>query len=285
VFLAGFYPQAELWRPVAAFVLLCAALIPVLYERLPRRRTWLWLSAIYPLVAFALLAGRLGLTPVPTADWGGLLLTLVVGASGIIASLPIGILLALGRQSDLPVISALCVAFIELVRAVPLITLLFMASVMLPLFVSDGESIDKLLRALIVVSLFASAYMAEVIRGGLQAIPRGQVEAAEALGLGYWQTMSLIVLPQALRIVIPGIVNTFIGLFKDTTLVSIIGLMDLLGVAEAALQDTSWVGRPGGLFLEAYGFVALVFFVFCYLMSQYSLGLEGRLAQGQGARA
>ena len=178
-----------------------------------------------------------GLTPVETSQWGGLLVTLVVAITGIVASLPLGILLALGRRSKMPV-SAGCSrsVFIEFVRGVPLITVLFMASVMLPLFLPPGVNFDKLLRALIGVALFSSAYMAEVVRGGLQAIPKGQYEAADALGLGYWQKMGLIILPQALKLVIPGIVNTFIGLFKDTTLVSIIGMFDLLGIVQPGFQ-------------------------------------------------
>ena len=237
-----------------------------------------------PIAALLVLLSGSGLTSVGTANWGGLLLSLVVGVTGIVASLPLGILLALGRQSSLPIVRAVSVFLIEVPRGVPLITLLFMASVMLPLFVPEGVSFDKLVRALVVVALFASAYMAEVIRGGLQAIPKGQAEAAAALGLGFWQTTTFIVMPQALRIVIPGIVNTFIGLFKDTTLVMIIGLYDLLGIANAALQDPDWLGRPGGVFLEAYFFVAAVFWVFTFGMSQYSAWLEKRLDTGHGAK-
>ncbi len=277
-FMFGFYPTAELWRPILAFALLCFAVMPWLREDMAARRTAMKLSLLFPIIAFVLLAGGLGLEKVETSQWGGLMLTLVVGVSGITASLPLGILLALGRQSDLPVIKSLSVAFIELIRGVPLITVLFMASVMLPLFLPEGVTLDKLLRALIMVALFAAAYMAEVIRGGLQAIPKGQIEAAQALGLGYWRTMILIVLPQALRIVIPGIVNTFIGLFKDTTLVAIIGLFDLLGIAQNALTTTAWQG----LFIEAAVFVAAVFWVFCFSMSRYSQKLEQRLKATAG---
>jgi general L-amino acid transport system permease protein len=196
---------------------------------------------------------------------------------GIVSSLPIGVVLALGRRSEMPVERMLCVGFIELIRAVPLITVLFMASVMLPLFLPAGVNFDKLLRALVGVALFSSAYMAEVVRGGLQAIPKGQYEAAKALGLGYWKMMGLIVLPQALRIVIPGIVNTFIGLFKDTTLVLIIGLFDLLGMVQAALTDAAWLGFA----LEGYVFAGAGFWIFCFAMSRYSMRLERRLSAGE----
>ena len=182
-------------------------------------------------------------------------------------------LLALGRRSQMPIISSLCVIFIEFIRGVPLITLLFTANVMLPLFLPDGISPDNLLRALVAVTLFQSAYMAEAIRGGLQAIPRGQVEAARSMGLSYWQSTRKIILPQALRISIPPIVNTSIGLFKDTSLVLIIGLFDLLGIGRAALADMSWIK----LYYEVYVFVSLVFFIFCFAMSRYSLYLEKKL--------
>ena len=207
-----------------------------------------------------------------------MLVTLIVAVTGIVASLPIGILLALGRRSKMPAIRLLSVTFIEMVRGVPLITVLFMASVMLPLFLPSGVNFDKLLRALVGVALFSSAYMAEVVRGGLQAIPKGQYEAARALGLTYWMMMIFIILPQALRIVIPGIVNTFIGLFKDTTLVSIVGLFDLLGIIQAGFADQKWVSpttAPTG-YLGA----AFIFFVFCFAMSRYSMYMERRLATG-----
>jgi His/Glu/Gln/Arg/opine family amino acid ABC transporter permease subunit len=210
---------------------------------------------------------------VETPLWGGLFLTLVIAVVGIVASLPIGIVLALGRRSNMPVVSAVCVAFIELWRGVPLITVLFMASVMFPLFMPEGLTFDKLLRALIGVTMFSAAYMAEVIRGGLQAIPRGQYEAAQALGLSFWKSMGLIILPQALKLVIPGIVNTFIGLFKDTTLVLIIGLFDLLGMVQLAGSNPDWLGFSH----EGYVFAAFVFFIFCFSMSRYSQHLEKKL--------
>ncbi len=278
-FVYGFYPAPERWRVDVAFVVLAGAVAPLFSERLRRRR---WVSAalvvVGPPLAVALFAGGVaGLAAVETARWGGLMLTLIVAGVAIAASLPIGVLLALGRASDLPVIRALSIAFIELWRGVPLITVLFMAAVMLPLFLPEGVTMDKLVRALIGVSLFAGAYMAEVVRGGLEAVPRGQVEAAHALGLGYWRTMGSVVLPQALRVMIPGIVNVFVALFKDTTLVLIIGLFDFLGIIKAALSDPDWLGFA----VEGYVFAAVVFWVFCFSMSRYSARLERRLG---GAR-
>ncbi len=220
----------------------------------------------------------LGLVHVETSNWGGLLVTLVVAITGIVASLPLGILLALGRRSELPLIRYLSIGFIEFWRGIPLITVLFMSSVMLPLFLPDGVEFDKLLRALIGVALFSAAYMAEVVRGGLQAIPKGQYEGAMALGLSYPQMTRLIILPQALKIVIPGIVNTFIGLFKDTTLVLIIGLFDLLGAIQSAFSDAAWatpVTSPTGYLLAA-----SMFWVFCFSMSRYSQHLEHKLDTG-----
>ncbi len=219
-----------------------------------------------------------GLKYVETSQWGGLLVTLVVAVTGIVASLPIGILLALGRRSQMPVVKLFSVAFIELWRGVPLITVLFMASVVLPLFLPPGTNFDKLLRALVGVALFSSAYMAEVVRGGLQAIPKGQTEAAQALGLTFWQNMGLITLPQALKLVIPGIVNTFIGLFKDTTLVGIIGLYDLLLIIGTANTDQNWAApqtHSTGLFSAA-----LIFWIFCFAMSRYSMFMERQLDTG-----
>jgi len=242
-------------------------------------RAWITflLIFIYPFIAYFLWVGDgFGLEYVETAKWGGLFLTLVVAGTGIAASLPIGILLALGRRSDMPVVRLASIIFIELWRGVPLITVLFMSSVMLPLFLPEGVNFDKLLRALIGVALFSAAYMAEVVRGGLQAIPKGQYEAAEAMGLGYWQMMRLIVLPQALKLVIPGIVNTFIGLFKDTTLVLVIGLFDLLGIVQAATTDPQWLGMA----VEGYVFTAFVFWIFCFGMSRYSMHIERKLHTG-----
>ena len=274
-FMYGFYPEVERWRVNSTFLLFGVACLPLFVPSFPRK-AWVgaFLLIVYPVIGFILLVGGvLGLPVVETRLWGGLMVTLVVAAVGIAASLPIGVVLALGRRSTMPIIRAICTAFIEFVRGVPLISVLFMASVMLPMFLPEGMSIDKLLRALVGVTLFAGAYMAEVVRGGLQAIPRGQFEAAAALGLGYWRMMGLVILPQALRIVIPGIVNTFIGLFKDTTLVLIIGLFDLLGIIQAAAADPNWLGFT----IEGYTFAAVVFWIFCFSMSRISLLLERRL--------
>jgi general L-amino acid transport system permease protein len=234
----------------------------------------------YPLVMRWLLStsGLIFLTPVPTELWGGLLVTLVVAAVGIAGSFPVGIALALGRRSRMPFARWASVSFIEFVRGVPLITVLFMSSVMLPLFLPAGVSFDKLVRALVGVALFAGAYMAETIRGGLQAIPRGQFEAGEALGLSYAQRMGLIVLPQALKLVIPGIVNSFVGLFKDTSLVLIIGLFDVLGIVQLNLTDAKWFANSTAM--TGYVFAGLVFWIFCFGMSRYSQLVERRLAAG-----
>lgn len=237
------------------------------------------LMALIVFGLIALLADTIGLPRVDTNLWGGMMVTFLVAAVGIVFSLPLGVVLALGRRSKLPIIQLLSVIFIEFVRGVPLITVLFMANTMLPLFVPQEYSPDRLLRPLIGVALFAAAYMAEVIRGGLQAIPRGQYEGAMSLGLGYWTMMRLIILPQALRIVIPGIVNTFIGLFKDTTLVTIVGIFDFLRTIEATLVDPTWATpttRGTG-----YAFAAIFYFLCCWGMSRYSLSVERRLAAGQ----
>jgi general L-amino acid transport system permease protein len=238
-----------------------------------------WIGmALAVFAIFTLLSIDFGLPHVRTAQWGGLMVTLVVAITGIVVSLPLGILLALGRQSDMPIVRLCSIIFIEVWRGVPLITVLFMSSVMLPLFLPEGVTFDKLLRALIGVALFASAYMAEVVRGGLQAIPKGQYEAASALGLSYSRAMLLIILPQALKIVIPGIVNTFIGLFKDTTLVSIIGIFDLLGIINAGTSDSNWASPQTPA--TGYFFAALVFWIFCFGMSRYSIFMEDRLHTG-----
>jgi general L-amino acid transport system permease protein len=279
-FIYGFYPDAERWRVDVMFLMLAAVLVPQFIPGFPARgRTWLGIFGLtlYPVITGVLLLGGLfGLPFIETGKWGGLMLTLVLSYVGIVAALPIGILLALGRRSSMPVIRTICVIFIELWRGVPLISVLFMASVMLPLFLPEGVNFDKLLRALIGIVMFQSAYMAEVIRGGLQGIPKGQYEAASALGLGYWRSTALIILPQALKMVIPGIVNTFIALFKDTTLVLIIGLFDILGTVQAAIVDPAW----GRVAVEGYVFAAFCFWVFCFGMSRYSQGLEKKLHTG-----
>jgi general L-amino acid transport system permease protein len=276
LFVYGFYPDTERWRVNLSFILMLAALVPVLFDKVPHRGKALWFSLAAPFIIGWLLIGGFGLEPVPTDKFGGFMLTLTIGVTGIVGSLPLGIVLALGRQSHLPAVRIVCVAFIEFIRGVPLITLLFVASTMLNYFLPPGTTFDLLLRVLIMVTLFASAYIAEVIRGGLQALPKGQTEAADAMGLKYWQSMRLIILPQALKISIPGIVNTFIGLYKDTTLVVIIGLFDPIGVGRASLADTKWQG----LSTEVYVFCALFFFVSCIAMARYSLYLEKKLHTG-----
>jgi general L-amino acid transport system permease protein len=280
-FIYGFYPIAERWRVDVFFVLLAVGIGWMAWLDAPRRD----LGAVYffivmPVASFFLLIGLpvVGLPQVSTAQWGGVLVTIVVAAAGIVASLPIGIVLALGRRSDMPAVRLFCVLFIELVRGVPLITVLFMASVMLPLFVPETWSPDKLLRALVGVALFASAYMAEVVRAGLQAIPKGQYEAAMALGLSYWKTMRLVILPQALKITIPNIVNTYIGLFKDTTLVFVVGIFDFLKTMEAARVDPNWATPVTST--TGYAFAALFYFVCCYGLARYSRFVETRLSAG-----
>jgi len=279
-FLFGFYPEEERWRIVLAAALNIGAIV-LLFVPPMSRRAGMALAGV-PLAILAgwvlLHGGVFGLPLVETRQWGGMTLTLVITIGGLFAAFPLGVLLALGRRTSLPAIRAICIVFIEFWRGVPLITVLFMASVMLPLFLPEGASVDKLLRALIGVALFAAAYLAEVIRGGLQAVPRGQYEAAAALGLGYGRTMLHVVLPQALRHVIPGLANTAIALFKDTTLVLVIGLFDFLGIIQAALTDTEWLG----LALEGYVFAAAVYWVLCFAMSRASRRVEN---QGVGGVA
>ena len=332
-YLFGFYPPELVWRPILAFVLMCAALAPVLFDKVPRKL--LILTALFPFIAYWLIWGGslwyvAGIILGPVVGWlafsvvmriggtlpamiigllvtilwwavgvdvfkdilsaiipidlravasdrlGGFLLTFIIGVTGIAASFPLGVALALGRQSDLIFIKAVSVMFIEFIRGVPLITLLFVASTVLNYFLPPGTNFDLVLRVLIMVTLFAAAYMAEVVRGGLAALPRGQYEAAHALGLDYWKSMRLVILPQALKISIPGIVNTFIGLFKDTTLVIIIGLLDPLGLTGTIRATQEW----NGIVAEPYVFIAAFFFIFCFGMSQYSAYLERKLETG-----
>jgi len=272
-FVYGFYPIEQRWRVNTACVLffLNCAFIGLSKFQFKLKIFVLVISIWF--ISLLLLGGYWGLSVVKTEEWGGLFLTLVLAFGGIIAAFPIALLLALGRQSHLRVIKTVCVVFIETVRGIPLISVLFMASFMLPLFLPEGMSFDKLLRALVGITLFQAAYLAEVIRGGLNALPKGQFEASVAIGLNYWQAMRLVILPQALRIMIPGIVNTFIALFKDTTLVLIIGLFDFLGIVQSSITDPKWIGSA----LEAYVFCALVYWVFCYSMSAYSQYLEKKL--------
>ncbi len=274
--LFGTYPYDEQWRPLLACVLLVAVVVCS-----GIRRFWnLSLLAIWVVgmggAALLMFGGVLGLSYVETARWGGLPVTLILSTFGIAFAFPLGVLLALGRRSRMPAIKALSVVYIELIRGVPLVSLLFMSSVMLPLFLPTGVSFDKLLRAQIAIILFAAAYIAETVRGGLQAMPKGQYEGADSLGLSYWQQMRLVVLPQALKIVIPPLVGIFIVLFKDTSLVVIIGIFDLTLAAKVALSDAAWRGFG----VEAYVFISLIYFVFCYSMSKYSQALEKRLATG-----
>jgi general L-amino acid transport system permease protein len=280
-FMFGRYPLEERWRVILTGIIFVALLAPLLIPRAPfKRLNAILFFAVFPFVAFfLLLGGNFGLPYVETPLWGGLLVTLVISYVGIVVSLPLGILLALGRRSKMPAVKMLSVVFIEAIRGVPLVTVLFMASFMLPLFVPPGVTFDKLLRALIGVALFASAYMAEVVRGGLQAIPKGQYEGADSLGLGYWQKMGLVVMPQALKLVIPGIVNTFIGMFKDTTLVLIISMFDLLGIVKQNISgDPTWATPQTAK--TGYIFAAAIFWMFCFGMSRYSQYMERRLDTG-----
>jgi general L-amino acid transport system permease protein len=281
-FMYGFYPQSEIWRVNLTYAIAVILLVPLLIPRVPYKAlNAIAFFGVFPVVAFFLLIGNVfGLQHVETRLWGGLLVTLVISFTGIIGCLPIGILLALGRRSDMPIVRLLSIIFIEFWRGVPLITVLFFATYMLPLFLPGNWRIDPLLRVLIGVVLFAGAYMAEVIRGGLQAVPRGQLEGAMALGLGYWRTMGFVVLPQALKYVIPGIVNSFIALFKDTTLVLIVSIFDLLGQLRSAFSDPNWA-TPVTLF-TGFAFGGIIYFVLSFAMSRYALYTERRLDTGQG---
>ncbi len=270
--LFGTYPFGEQWRPALATLVFI-----LLFYLSSRRSLWrrellfIWAGALV-LVGILMWGGLLGLSFVSQDRWGGLPVTLILATFGLAFGFPLGIIVALGRRSKLPAIRSISVLYVELVRGVPLISLLFMASVMFPLFMPDGVNIDKLLRAQIAVVLYAGAYLAEVIRGGLQAVPRGQHEAADALGLSYWRKHRLIILPQAIRHVIPPLVNTFIAFFKDTSLVLIIGIFDLLTTAKTAIIDPAWQSFS----VEVYVFVALIYFAFCFAMSRYSRHLETR---------
>ncbi len=278
-FMFGRYPMEERWRPMLVAAGLVVLLTPLLIPKVPRKGLNAFLLfVIFPIVSFFLLYGGFGLRVVETPFWGGLMVTLVLSFVGIAVSFPVGILLALGRRSHMPVVKTLCITFIEVVRGVPLITVLFMASVMLPLFLPVGVTFDKFLRALVGVSIFAAAYMAEVIRGGLQAVPKGQYEGAESLGLSYWQTIRFIVMPQAIKLVVPGIVNTFIGLFKDTSLVTIIGMFDLLGIVRLNFTDATWASPVTPL--TGLVFAGFIFWIFCFGMSRYSGFMERYLDTG-----
>lgn len=283
-FIYGRFPVEERYRVDIVYALFALLLVPLAIPSAPFKKiNAILFLVVFPIVAYFLLTGLvIGDTViwpiVETAVWGGLLVTLVIAVTGIVASLPLGIALALGRRSKMPIIKLVSIIFIEFWRGVPLITVLFMSSVMLPLFLPEGVTFDKLLRVLIGVTLFSAAYMAEVVRGGLQAIPKGQYEGAMALGLRFWPMMYLIILPQALKLVIPGIVNTFIGLFKDTTLVLIVGMFDLLGQIQSSFTDPTWSTPSQGH--TGYLFAAIIFFVFCFGMSRYSIFMEKRLHTG-----
>lgn len=277
-FIYGFYPEVDVWRVNICLGYFFSLIVLMISPKFKGKLKLVTIFSIgLPILSYILmLGGKFGLPEIETHRWGGLLVTLIISTVGIVASLPLGILFALGRQSEMPLVRKVCILFIEFWRGVPLITVLFMASVMLPLFLPEGVNFDKLLRCLIGVALFSAAYMAEVVRGGLQAIPKGQLEAANSMGLSYWQTMILIILPQALKKVIPGIVNSFIALFKDTTLVLIVGIFDLLGIVQAALQNSEWLGFSE----EGYFFAGALFWVFCFSMSRYSQKLERSLNTG-----
>lgn len=270
----GFFPHDQQWRPLLAMILLVSLLF---YSQ--NRNHWkkslgyAWIAGLF-IMGLLMKGGLFGLTSVESTNWGGLPLTLLLSIFGLTAAYPLGILLALGRQSKMPTIKALCIVYIELIRGVPLITLLFMSSVVFPLFLPEGITFNKILRAQIAIIMFTAAYIAEVVRGGLQGMSRGQYEAADSLGLNYYQTMRLVILPQALKIVIPPSVSILISAFKDTSLVVIIALYDLLKTTQSVLSDPKWMGFSA----EAYIFIAIIYFVCCFFMSNYSRRLEKELS-------
>ncbi len=272
----GMYPDPEQWRINTAFLLLFSLVGITFFAPAKIKKYFiLFLIFIYPFIGIKLIGGGdFGLTYVETAAWGGLSLTFIISAFAIIFCFPIGVFLALGRRSKLPAIKYVSIGFIELWRGVPLITVLFMASVMFPMFLPDGTFIDKLIRVLFAITMFEAAYMAEVVRGGLQALPKGQYEAARSLGMGYWRMNFLIILPQALKLVIPGIANTLLALVKDTPLIFVVGLMELAGMIRLAKTNPKWLGMA----MEGYVFAGLVFWIICYAMSRYSQSLEKKLS-------
>ena len=272
----GFFPYDQQWRPLVAMVLLIGLLF---YSR--NRNHWkksllyAWLIGLF-VMGLLMKGGLLGLTPVDSSKWGGLPLTLLLSVFGLTAAYPLGVILALGRRSKMQAVKTLCILYIELIRGVPLISLLFMSSVVFPLFLPEGVTINNILRAQVAIILFTAAYIAEVVRGGLQAIPRGQYEAADSIGLSYYLTMRLVILPQALKIVIPPSVQQLISAFKDTSLVVIIALFDVLRTTQTVLSNPKWMGFSA----EAYIFVALIYFLCCFFMSNYSRRLERELETG-----
>ena len=272
--LFGFYPYEEQWRPAAAMAFLVALLIFSQYRRNWKKSLiYIWLAGLV-IMGFLMKGGLFGLVSVESTKWGGLPLTMLLSIFGLTAAYPLGILLALGRQSRLPAIKSICVVYIELIRGVPLISLLFMSSVVFPLFLPEGVTVNKILRAQVAIILFTAAYIAEVVRGGLQGMAKGQYEAAESLGLNYYQTMRLIILPQALKIVIPPSVSILISAFKDTSLVVIIALYDLLKTTQSILGDPRWMGFSA----EAYIFIALIYFICCFYLSNFSRKIERALS-------
>ena len=275
-FMYGLYPDAEQWRINTAFLILFSIVGVSFFVSAKLKKYFiLFLIFIYPFLGIELISGGgFGLKYVETAAWGGLSLTFIISAFAILFCFPIGVFLALGRRSSLPAIRYISIGFIELWRGVPLITVLFMSAVMFPMFLPDGTFIDKLIRVLIAITLFEAAYMAEVVRGGLQALPKGQYEAAKSLGMGYWRMNVLIILPQALKLVIPGIANTLLALVKDTPLIFVVGLMELAGMIGLAKTNPKWLGMA----MEGYVFAGLVFWVICYAMSRYSQNLEKKLS-------
>jgi len=272
----GFYPHDQQWRPLVAMVLLVSLLF-YSQDRSHWKRSlaWAWLVGLI-IMGLLMKGGLFGLAAVESTQWGGLPLTLLLSVFGLTAAYPLGVVLALGRQSQMPVVKSMCVIYIELIRGVPLITLLFMSSVVFPLFLPEGVTVNKILRAQVAIILFTAAYIAEVVRGGLQGMDKGQYEAAESLGLNYYQTMRLVILPQALKIVIPPSVSILISAFKDTSLVVIIALYDLLKTTQSTLSDPKWMAYSA----EAYIFIALIYFVCCFFMSNYSRRLEKELDTG-----
>ena len=275
-FMYGLYPDAEQWRINTAFLILFAVVgVSFFVSQKLKKYFILFLVFVFPFLGIKLISGgSFGLEYVESAAWGGLSLTFIISAFAILFCFPIGVILALGRRSSLPAIKYISIGFIELWRGVPLITVLFMSAVMFPMFLPDGTFIDKLIRVLIAITLFEAAYMAEVVRGGLQALPKGQYEAAKSLGMGYWRMNALIILPQALKLVIPGIANTLLALVKDTPLIFVVGLMELAGMIGLAKTNPKWLGMA----MEGYVFAGLVFWVICYAMSRYSQNLERKLS-------
>ncbi|MCG6946127.1 MAG: amino acid ABC transporter permease [Deltaproteobacteria bacterium] len=272
----GFFPYESQWRPLVAMIILFILLLLSSNRRFWKKSLgYAWLLGLFGM-GLLLKGGLFGLSSVESTKWSGLPLTLLLSVFGLTAAYPLGIALALGRQSRMPAIKSLCIVYIETIRGVPLISLLFMSSVMFPLFLPEGITINNILRAQVAIILFTAAYIAEVVRGGLQAIGRGQYEAAESMGLNYYQKMRLIILPQALKIVIPPTVGILISAFKDTSLVVIIGLYDLLKTTQSTLSDPRWMGFS----IEAYIFIALIYFAGCFSMSSYSRRLERELYRG-----